>query len=92
MSVCTPLVSISLVVKLFPGTHRVSVYRWNRAEGGRGRRLPDADVVIDGEKFWTLQTIELWAKDEGLQWDDGVAAEIVRTQVKAGSYLSDPSD
>lgn len=75
MTNCEPLVTMSVLVELFPQYNSVSVYRWRSTKGKN--RLPEPDLLVGHVPLWYVQTILDWAEGAGKELDQTVLARIV---------------
>lgn len=79
--VCEPMVTMGLIVELFPSRHPITVYRWNRrTQKGRGLRLPSPDLKVGETDLWMVATILSWAHEKKVPVDSGVLERILSEQ------------
>lgn len=82
MTLCEPLVNLTLVAELFPHRHPVTVARWNRGDTStaRGKRLPAPDLVVGGVELWKVESVLSWANGNGERVNPSVLDRILRDQ------------
>lgn len=79
MTACAPLLTMGLIVELFPDKHPVTVYRWRNTNGRN--RLPDPDITVGGVPMWSASTIEVWAAERKLSLNQAELWRICQSQL-----------